>query len=685
MNLGSGGSLDSTSSLAVGGNAIFNFSGAAAATQTLNGLTANAGLGTVNNTVAGTTLNLGGMSRSGGGMVVFATTTGTITTSAANTDGIIGVWAFRGTGANLDYAVSNGAGVAISSLGAATALPTTDGAATTNYTLAGAQTQTANTVGNTLRYTGAAQTLALGTTSLGLKGLMNSGTGLLTISGTAGNPGVVTTGELNIASNTLGITISAVISGNGSLVYGGPSAGVLTLSGVNTYNGGTTINSGNVRADSSSALGSSSVTVASGGGLQVSGVTIGNTINLNGPMALSLVSGNATLQGTVNVQSASIISVSSGTSLTFSGPLNLGANSVSFSGSQTVNLNGGISGTGTLALSGGGGTTVITGDNSATYSGQVQVNRSTVAVGHDGSLGLGTVRLGINDQNSGIRSTNTTARTIANVITLAGSGGTGNIFTFGSSTPSANGNLTFTNTTAINLGGSNRRFVVNNTTQFDAGFTAGTLTMQTGTGTLILRGASNYTGATSINAGTLIVGVNGVGSLGNTATSVAAAGTLGGTGSIGGSVAVAGKITPGNSGVGTLTTGALTLSAGGKYTAEFHTGSNTADRLIANGVTLDTASVLDVVNLTGFYGNYTQPFVLIRNDAVSAVVGNFAGLTPGGNGEASFNNGIGLAYTIDYSGGDGNDVSIAFSHVPEPSTLGVMTLAALGLLKRRRR
>jgi autotransporter-associated beta strand protein len=78
-------------------------------------------------------------------------------------------------------------------------------------------------------------------------------------------------------------------------------------------------------------------------------------------------------------------------------------------------------------------------------------------------------------------------------------------------------------------------------------------------GKWILGGASTYTGATTVTAGTLLVN----GSLASgSAVSVAAAGTLGGAGTINGTVSVSGTLSAG-AGVGKLTTGAITLNAGG--------------------------------------------------------------------------------------------------------------------------
>jgi len=476
---GTGGSLNASSTLATGGNGVFNYTGAASATQTVASFNANQGFGTVNNTVSGTTLNLGAVTHSARGMVYFGNTTGMIASTTNDATGIIGPWAFLGTGTGLDYAVANGAGVAISSLGAATTLPSAGpGVSTTNYILAGAQAQSANTVGNTLRYTGNAQSLALGTTSLGLSGLMNAGTGLLTISGTAGNPGLVTTAELDIVGNTSGITISSVISGTGSVVSGGvgttvassatSATGLLTLSGANTYSGGTVINSGALRASTSTALGTGDVTVTNGAQLQLNGgVTIANTININGSNALFSVTSGGTpnLTGIVNLQGNAGINLatnSGNAAMTLSGTVNLNgftltANTVNIS--PAIIISGVISGSGGITKA-GAGVLLLNGTGTNTYTGATAVNTGTLIAKSASSLGTGAGGVTVASGTALIYNASTDAQlAIAGTLGITGTGTTigGSI---GSTTTSAEINVTGNATTnaaavAVNIYGIN--------------------------------------------------------------------------------------------------------------------------------------------------------------------------------------------------------------------------------------
>ncbi len=648
LTLGSGGSLATTSTLATGGNGIFNFSGAAAASQTLAGLNANQGFGTVNNTVSGTTLSLGPVTHSAGGMLYFGNTTGNINTSSAS--GIIGSWAFLGSGATLDYAASNGAGVAISSLGASTTLPSGGpGVSTTNYTLAGAQTQTVNTVGNTLRYTGTAQTLGLGTTSLGLKGVMNAGTGLLTISGTALNPGLVTTGELDLATNTQGITISSVISGAGSVVSGGvgttvatsstAATGLVTLSGANTYNGGTVINSGALRASTSTALGTGNVTVTNGAQLQLNGaVSINNTININGASALFSVTGGGTpnLTGIVNLQSNSSINLatnSGNAAMTLSGTLNLNGNILS---ANTINVNpaitisGIINGAGGIA-EGGNGVLVISNNNSGTYSGTTTLsgNGATLQLGNDGALGSGALSLNATSATLTVRSADATGHSLSNALVLGGNVST--IYTFGAAA-TFTGNLTFTNSTPIALSTVRTFNVLNAQTQINAGLTGAGGITKSGAGALVLTGTSGYTGATTLNAGVLqadgslnassAVGVGGAGASGTP--------TLSGAGTVNGAVTLnaagggaAGTINPGTvGGVGTLTVGSISFQNGSTFAVDLN--SSTSDRLTINGAA--TLAGTNNITFTGTTGATTTSGV---GNYVLATIGSGSNLTTG--------------------------------------------------------
>ncbi|MCX6927291.1 MAG: autotransporter-associated beta strand repeat-containing protein, partial [Verrucomicrobia bacterium] len=85
-----------------------------------------------------------------------------------------------------------------------------------------------------------------------------------------------------------------------------------------------------------------------------------------------------------------------------------------------------------------------------------------------------------------------------------------------------------------------------------------------GPGTMAVTGDNDYTGGTTINAGTLLANNSAGSGTGTGAVTVNAAGTLGGTGTVTGDVTVKGTLAPGDSSIGTLTlTSTLTTSGGG--------------------------------------------------------------------------------------------------------------------------
>lgn len=528
--------------------------------------------------------------------------------------------------------------------------------------------------------------LTIGNLVFGDSGTTTSGNWV--IAGSAANPltlqGTTPTITVNsLAANSLA-SITANLSGTSGLTKAG--VGILSLSGSNTYSGGTSVSEGSLRVGSSFSLGSGAVTVASGASLQLqNNITLSNTINLNGTgssssnRAVTLISGAPVLSGPVNVQSNSTIAMGSAAnaSLEISGTLNLGANQLTIEGSRPLALSGAIVGTGTLNLANINGTTTITNDNTATFSGQTNVSRSTLAVGHNGALGTGNLVFGVNDQASGIRSTDMTTRTLANAVSLIGTASS--TYSFGSATPGLNGNLSFTNTSAIALGGV-KRFQVYNRTEFAAGFTGGTsgITMQVGTGTLVLAGASTYTGATTVNLGTLIVN----GSLaGGSAVTVATGATLGGAGDIGGATIINGNLTPGEDGIaGELTFGSslniegITPDSGA---LKFDLGTTSDMVTLTSGTLTIGAGLLEwddfsFTALSGFgAGSYT---LFSTNQTISGTLGSIVSGTIGG-----------LDATLSIGGG-GTDLILTV--VPEPSAcllLGTGMMATLFFGRRIRR
>ena len=142
---------------------------------------------------------------------------------------------------------------------------------------------------------------------------------------------------------------------------------------------------------------------------------------------------------------------------------------------------------------------------------------------------------------------------------------------------------------------------------------------QIGSGVTTLSGASTYTGATNINAGTLSVD----GSLVST-VNVNSGGTLAGTGAIGGlNVASGGIVAPGHS-IGTITVnGPVAFAAGSTYTVETNAAGQ-SDKIVATGKATLSGGTVQVLAANGNYSPSTQYTILA---AAGGVTGTFGSVT----------------------------------------------------------
>lgn len=538
--------------------------------------------------------------------------------------------------------------------------------------------------------------------------LAGAGANTLTLSGTAPTITVNDLGTGSLTNST--VTISTSISGSNGLIKDGTGTvassstfgrGVLVLSGSNNYTGGTTISSGALAAANSSAFGAGDVTVASGAQLQVRGVNIANTVNINGASALfSTASGGSNLSGVVNLQSNSGISLatnSGNATMTLSGTVNLNGNILTVNtinvSTPAVTISGVVSGSGGITKN-NDGILRINGDNSLTYSGTTTLARGVLEVGSDGALGSGEFAFNPgNDAAATIRTQTSTARTIAASVTLGG-GNSASRYIFGSTNPTFNGDLTFTSTNVISLSAGQKRFEVGNRTQFDAGFAGtGGITMQTtgstGLGTLVLNGSNTYTGATSVNAGTLLV--NGSLDTGSVVT-VGAAGTLGGGGAIGGNTTISGILAPGSS-TESLAFGGDLLLLGTANTIMEITGTN-------RGVSVDGYDAVDLTNGAGlltYDGTLTLTMTgLIANGSydlfafTAPAAGSFDSIAFAGGGYtgAFVFSGVDNAWTATSDQGqvftfdqDTGNLTV----VPEPAVSMLVGAGLMTVLFRRRR
>ncbi len=290
------------------------------------------------------------------------------------------------------------------------------------------------------------------------------------------NAAIQTQGALTVANNgTGGLTF------RGGLTLGGGSAGLLTISGT-----GTTTYSGNI------STGVNGITYSGSGLLTLSGTNsfigtttiLSGTANINSDGALgSAANGVALTGGTLQFAAGGGVILNSSRGIVLGG----GAFDTN---SANDTINGVVSGT-NLVKNGGGDLTVT---NTSTYTGSTTVNAGGLVVGSTGSLGSGPLL--VNNTNPAPSSTdvylyNTSGQTIGNLSSnLSGA---------------ANGN-----TVGVFLG-AGVALTVNQTapTTFQGTiFGGGNLVLgSSSTSTLTLSGNSIYTGSTTINGGTLQLGV----------------------------------------------------------------------------------------------------------------------------------------------------------------------------------
>lgn len=177
----------------------------------------------------------------------------------------------------------------------------------------------------------------------------------LTDGSITGTGTLTSSGGYTVASGTIG----ASLAGTSSLQKFGP--GNLSLSGDNSYTGGTTLGGGTVTLDSNSALGTGAVNLA-GSSLQTSGTrTLANALSLTGDTTLT---GNFTFTGGLALTSIRELTVNNTT--TFAGVI---------SGSKTL-------------FKSGAGQMVLTGAN--TYTGGTFISEGTVRINNTTGSAFGT-------------------------------------------------------------------------------------------------------------------------------------------------------------------------------------------------------------------------------------------------------------------------------------------------------
>ena len=386
-----------------------------------------------------------------------------------------------------------------------------------------------------------------------------------TISGDALNLSAAATFTVNAGSTS---SIGNVISGGFGLTKAG--AGNLTLTGLNTYTGTTTISAGTLTVATGASMSSGALSVATGANLVLNSnattsvltgsgnVTIGNGATLT----LNTTSGNPQFLGAF-VGSGSL--VKSG-----AGEVYLTGDNSGFTGAVTVN-GGMISTQNAVSSLGSGDITVTANATIGTYNtmpvgrlnNNLNVTAGTLTLGRNGrtilgndviASGSGSIVVGgggVTVIEKDIRNIGTGTLSVASGTTLQlGGGGTTGTFNGGLAFNQSTGNLAFNRSDNVTYSG-----VLSGT---------GSLT-QAGAGNLTLTGLNTYTGKTTVSAGTLTVGTGG--SLGSGGVFLSGGSIVGGSLSVTALTATAGNYFGVLTGTAGFTkTGVGTLALGGANT-----------------------------------------------------------------------------------------------------------------------
>ncbi|PXR78122.1 fibronectin-binding autotransporter adhesin ShdA [Salmonella enterica] len=430
-------------------------------------------------------------------------------------------------------------------------------------------------------------------------------------SGDIDNSGVLKVGEGELEN---------ILSGSGSLVKTG--TGELTLSGDNSYSGGTTITGGTLTADHADSLGSGDID--NSGVLKVGEGDLENTLSGSGSL-VKTGTGELTLSGGNDYSGGTTIT---GGTLTADHADSLGSGDIDNSGVLQVGegeLKNTLFGSGSLVKTGTGELT-LNGDND--YSGGTTIDDGVLIADNADSLGTGAVanngvlQVGEGELKNTLSGTGSLVKIGTGELTLNGDND------YSGGTTITGGTLIAASVNALGSGDIDNSGVL----QVGEGelkntlFGSGSL-VKTGTGELTLSGDNTYSGGTTISGGTLIaanVNALGSGDIDNSGTLILDAN---------GAFELANVTT--HSGATTALAAGSTLDAG-QFTQEdgstlsIDLGAATDDAVItADSVALGgTLNVTGIGSVTDSWTPEAYTYTLIGSD--SAITTDFDDLTVAG-------------------------------------------------------
>ncbi|EEP8275790.1 AIDA autotransporter-like protein ShdA, partial [Salmonella enterica subsp. enterica serovar Rissen] len=370
---------------------------------------------------------------------------------------------------------------------------------------------------------GSGQVVKSGDKMLTLSGANSYSGGTLISDGTlvASNVEALGTGDVTndaVLELNTGGDFDNAISGSGQVVKSGDET--LTLSGSNTYTGGTLISGGTLVASNVEALGSGDVTndavlELNTGGDFTNNISGSGQVVKSGDETLTLSGANSYTGGTT---------ISGGT-LIASNVEALGTGDVTDNAVLELNTGGDfdnvISGSGQVVKS-GDKTLTLSGTN--TYRGGTTISGGALVASNVNALGSGDVTdnatLEMNtggDFANNVGGTGSVVKSGDKTLTLSGT----NSYTGG--TTISGGTLVATNVDALGTGDvtNNATLELNTGGDFDNAISGSGQVVKSGDKTLTLSGANSYSGATTISGGTLIathVNALGTGAIDNRAS-----------------------------------------------------------------------------------------------------------------------------------------------------------------------